>query len=204
MTPDDIDIIERKTVYQGHFRLDAYRLRHRLFAGGWSGEIRREIFERGHAVAVILYDPDRDSVVLIEQFRAGALAAGKTPWLVEPVAGIVEDGETALDVARRETREEAGCEILDLAPMCEFLMSPGGSSETMRMFCGRVDSRGVGGVHGLAHEGEDIRVLVLPLDEALGRLARGLATSSITHVGLQWLALNRAELRRRWSPAARS
>jgi ADP-ribose pyrophosphatase len=193
-----VEIIEKQTAFRGYFRIDAYRLRHRTFAGGWTREIRREVFERGHAAAVLLYDPGRDAVVLIEQFRTGAHAAGLEPWLIETVAGIIEPGEEAAEVVRREALEEAGCEVGDLEPIGTFILSPGGSSETMELFCGRVDSAGVGGVHGLDHEDEDIRALVLPTDEALDRLRSGQIVNATTALALQWLALNRQRLCAAW------
>ena len=197
-TDKDVKTVERRTVYDGYFRIDRYRLRHRLHGGGWSGEMTREVFERGHAVGVLPYDPVRDEVVLLEQFRVGALAAGWAPWQTEIVAGIIEDGETAEDVARREVTEEAGCQVADLVPLCEYLVSPGGTSESVTLFAGRVDSAGVGGIHGLDHEHEDIRVFTLPADEALDLLARGAIRNALAVIALQWLALNRNELRRTW------
>ena len=196
---DRVDLIAHTTPYRGYFRVDAYRLRHRRFDGGWTGEMRREVFERGHAAAVLPYDPVRDAVVLVEQFRAGAYAAGRDPWLVEVVAGIIEPGESPADVVRREAVEEAGCTITDLEPAGTVLLSPGGCSETLFMFCGRVDSDGVGGLHGLDHEHEDIRASVVPADEALAWLAEGKIASAPAVMILQWLALNRARLRAAWA-----
>mgnify|MGYP002623009055 FL=1 len=193
-----IDLREKATVFQGYFRVDRYRLRHRKFDGGWTGEMSREIFERGHAASVLLYDPDLDAVVLIEQFRAGALAAGFEPWLIEIVAGIIEDGEKPGDVVRREAIEEAGCSITDLEPIGTVLLTPGGSSETLAMFCGRVDSTKAGGVHGLDHEHEDIRVFVVPFSQAMNDLAAGKYLNAPIVMSLQWLALNRNELRKKW------
>jgi len=198
MTHDDAEILDLETVWKGFFRVDRLRLRHRLFAGGWGQPITREVFERGHAAALLPYDPVRDEVVLIEQFRTGALTAGAEPWLVEIVAGIIEDGETADDVVRRETVEEAGCEVTEVVPIMDVFTTPGGSSERIAIFVGRIDAQGVGGVHGLADEGEDIRVFTEPLDAALKRLANGGIVNIIAVTALQWLALNREELRRRW------
>ena len=129
MTQDDIDIITRESAYDGYFRIERFRLRHRLHAGGWSRPLTRELFERGHVAGLLPYDPDRDEVVLIEQFRVGALAAGRTPWLHEVVAGIIEEGESADAVARRETGEETGPEVGEMVPICRYLSSPGGCSE---------------------------------------------------------------------------
>lgn len=201
MAPEDVEIIAHEIAYQGYFRIDRYRLRHRLFGGGTSPEIRREVFQRGHAVAAILYDPDCDSVVLIEQFRVGALAAGYRPWVVEIVAGIIDEGETPAEVARRETVEETGCTVLDLIPVHDYLVSPGCSSETVKLFCARVDASRAGGIHGLKEEGEDIRVDVVPADEALQALAAGRVNTSLGIIGLQWLALNRDKLRALWAGA---
>ncbi len=206
-SPDDIELISRTADFQGYFRIDTYRLRHRLHDGGWSQEISREIFERGHAVAVIPYDPVRDEVVLIEQFRIGLYAARQSrwfaddasPWLIEVVAGIIESGEDPEDVARRETVEECGCVVSDLIPVSHYLVSPGGTSESVFLFCGRVDATKVDGLHGLADEGEDIRPFTLKLDEAMRWVADGRVANATTIIGLQWLALNRDDVRRKWS-----
>jgi ADP-ribose pyrophosphatase len=201
MEPSEVQLIGRENAYEGYFRIDRYRLRHRLFDGGTSPEIRRELFERGHAVAVILYDPQRDEVVLIDQFRIGAYAAGFPPWVTEIVAGIIDAGETAEDVARRETAEETGSDVHDLELVCHYLVSPGCSSESVKLFCGRVDAAKAGGIFGLKDEGEDIRVRAVPLSEALALLAAGKINTSLGIIGLQWLALNRARLRERWCGA---
>ena len=196
---DGVELLDKSERYSGFFRINRYRLRHRLFAGGWSGVIEREVFERGHAVGVLPYDPVADSVVLIEQFRIGALVAGMNPWLIEVVAGIVEEGETPEEVARRETQEEAGLEIQALMPMCRYLVSPGGSSESVRLYCGRVDSRGAAGIHGLAEEHEDIRVDRVAYEEAMHLLEEGRVTNSVSLIALQWLALHRDRVRAAWA-----
>jgi len=208
MTEDDVDIIEKTTPFKGYFQVDLYRLRHRLFEGGWSGEFEREVFERGHAVSVLLLDPVLDCVVVIEQFRAGALAAlaspwfgeGASPWLIESIAGIIEDGESPEDVAHRETREESGCEILDLVPISHYLVSPGGTSESVFIYLGRVDATKAGGIHGMDAEHEDIRVLKTPTAEALGWLDEGRIVNAMTIIALQWLRANHAQILRRWHP----
>lgn len=198
LSRDDVEILDTETLWKGFFRMDRVRLRHRLFAGGWGQPITREVFERGHAAALLPYDPVRDEVVLIEQFRAAAMTAGAEPWLVEIVAGIIEDGETAEDVARRETVEEAGCEVTDIVPVMDVFTTPGGSSERIAIFVGRVNTQGAGGIHGLADEGEDIRVFTESLDAALARQANGGIVNLIAIAALQWLALNREEIRARW------
>lgn len=194
----DIEILDRETCYQGFFRVDRYRLRHRLFNGGWSPALTREVFERGHAAAVLPYDPQRDEVVLIEQFRIGALAAPGGAWLQEIVAGMIEPGEDARSVVMREAIEEAGCTLTDLEPICEFLVSPGGTSERISLFCGRVDSSAVGGIHGLDSEDEDIRVAALPYEQAIQWLNEGRINSASPIIALQWLQQHRERLRNSW------
>jgi len=197
-----VEVLKKKTPYKGYFQMDVYHLRHCKYDGGWTAPMSRELFERGHAAAVLLYDPDRDCVVLIEQFRIGAYAAGVEPWLTEVVAGIIAAGENPEEVVRREAVEEAGCEIQDLVPIGTFLMTPGASSETLAMYCGRVDSKSVGGVHGLDHECEDIRCFVVPAEEALPLVMACPCPNANTVIALQWLMLNRAELNRCWGRGA--
>lgn len=192
------EIIDKEIVYPGFFRMEKYRLKHTLFAGGWSAEISRELFVRGSCVAVLLYDPHTDKVVLIEQFRAGALINPERAWLVEIVAGAIEEGETAAEVAYRESIEEAGCEIQDLMVINEFYTTPGGSSERITLFCGKVDSTQVGGIHGVDYEHEDILVSTVNFDEAYQMIENGIIESAIPIIAIQWLALNKQKLRQKW------
>lgn len=197
----DFKILSREVVYQGFFQLEKYRLKHGLFAGGWSEPLERELFRRGNCVAVLLYDPVKDAVVLIEQFRVGALLRSEPAWLLEIVAGAIEEGESAEEVAYRETREEAGCHIQELRVISEFFTTPGGSSEWITLFCGKVDSSGAGGIYGLDHEQEDILVRAVGFDEAYGLVTRGKINSAIPILAIQWLALNRDQLRKEWGAA---
>lgn len=193
-----VDLIEKRTVFDGYFRIDRFRIRHSLHEGGMSETLEREVFERGRVAAVLPVDPLRDEVVLIEQFRIGPYAAGWNPWLLEGVAGIIENGESAEDVARREAMEEAGCEVTDLVPMMRYLSSPGACTETVELFCGRVNSADAGGVHGLDAEGEDIRVVVYPVKDALALLDSAKVVNGKTIIALQWLALHYDGLKVRW------
>lgn len=190
-----VDIIASERVYQGFLKLGRYRLRHSLFAGGWGGEIVRERLEGLGAASVLLYDPVRDEVALLEQFRIGALEDGEEAWLLETVGGHLGSGETAEAVARRESVEEAGCQVRALLPICRFWVSPGISDERISLFCGIVDTTGLGGIHGLEEEDEDIRVCVMPAEEALSELYTGRANSTSIVIALQWLAMNRNRLR---------
>ena len=202
MTDPRVEILDKTVCYDGFFRLERYRLRHRLFSGAWSRVLTRELFERGHAAAVLPYDPALDVVVLVEQFRIGALEAPGSPWLLEIVAGIIDHaGETPEDVVRREAVEEANCQIQELVHICDYFVSPGGTSERISLFCGRVDATGSGGLHGLADEAEDIRVIVVPFAEAIEQLHAGKINSAAPIIALQWLQLNHDQLRARWGAA---
>ncbi len=192
-------IIDHQIVFQGYFRMEKYTLQHEKFGGGWTGNFDREIFERGSAVAVLPYDPQRDKVVLIEQFRAGGIGTLQQPWMKEIVAGIIEAGESEQQVAERESLEEAGCQILQLEKVAQYYVSPGGTTEQCAIYCGRVDSDGVGGIFGLDHEVEDILVEAVDLAQARSWLEDGIINSAASIIALQWLLLHRDSLRRQWS-----
>ena len=195
---EKVELIERTVAFQGYFRVARYLFRHTLYQGGLSGEVKREVFERGQAAAVLPYDPVRDEVVLIRQFRAGSYAAGRHPWGWETVAGIIEDGETPVDVARREAVEEAAVTITGLLPMGSVVLSPGACSETCTSFLGRTDTTGVGGIFGLEAENENILVKVVPFAEARAMLDRNECDNAVAVMALQWLALHRDDVRNRW------
>lgn len=198
MTENDYEILERKTVCQSYFRIDRYMLRHKLFGGGWSAPVMREVFERGHSVAALLYDPRADVIVLIEQFRAGAMAAKMGPWLIECVAGIMDEGETPEEVARRESVEECGCVVGRIEPIGEFLYSTGACSEVCHLFVGEVDSANAGGVHGLTDEHEDIKTHIVPVATAIDWLDSHKIDNAAMLIAVSWLARHHAALRQRW------
>lgn len=192
------EILQKEIVYPGFFRMEKYRLKHTMHNGGWSAEISRELFVRGDCVAVLLYDPDADKLVLIEQFRAGAILQPDQAWLVEVVAGAIEAGETAEEVAYRESVEEAGCTVEEMVEICKFYTTPGCSSEWLTLFCGKVDSTQAGGIHGLDDEDEDILVRVVDFDDAYRMLENGEIISAMPIIAIQWLALNKQKLRQQW------
>ncbi len=196
-TSTDVDITQQEKLWDGFFKINRLHIRHALFEGG-EVEVIRELFRRDDAVCVLLFDPVKDAIVLVEQFRVGALSRADTPWLLELVAGIVEPGETPEDVARREAVEEAGTDISDIVPITRYMPSAGGSDEYIELLCARVDSEGVGGVHGLAHEGEDILVHVLPFAEVCEMVANSTIDNAATIIAVQWLQLNKQKLLQRW------
>ena len=195
---EKVELVKHEIAFQGYFRVGRYFFRHGLHRGGLSEVISREVFERGQAAGVLPYDPLRDEVVLISQFRAGSYVAGRHPWTWEIVAGIVETGETVEQMVRREAVEEAALAIGELIPIHDVMLTPGACSEACRMFLGRVDTTIAGGVFGLASENEDILVKVVPFAEARAMLDDDQLGNAVTVICLQWLALNRDEVRRRW------
>ena len=194
----DVRVLERQTAWSGHFAVSRLTLQHRRFAGGWSEPLVREIFERGDAVGVLPYDPVSDSLVMIEQFRPGAMRGDDSPWMLELIAGVVEAGESDADVVHREAREEAGCELSELVPVATVLPSAGACTEQVRLFCGRVSSAGIGGIHGLQEEGEDILVHAVSRAEAMQMLADDRIPNGHTLIALQWLYIHGESLRERW------
>ena len=197
-----VEVIERELCYQGFFSLERLHLRHSLHRGGMSPVLVREILEKGDVVAMLPYDPVTDTVVMIEQFRVGAIAKAPSAWLLEVVAGLMEPGEAPEDVARREAVEEAGLAVRRIEPIARFFATPSKSSELSHLFCGEVDASGAGGVHGLAHEGEDIRVVPMPAEEAFALLETGRIDSAWPMIALMWLRANRERLRRAWAGQA--
>lgn len=196
--PTRVELVATERVANGYCKVDRHTLRHELFAGGMGPEVTREVVERGHAVAVILFDPVRNCCVMIEQFRPGPWLAQKWPWMVEIVAGIVEDGEKPEDVCRREAEEEAGVRISDLTHIMSYLVSPGICTETIDLFVGRVNATEAHGLHGLAEEGEDIRVFTLTIDELRWALETGKLLNATTVIAAQWMLMNHGRLRQQW------
>lgn len=195
----DVKILDQTTVFQGFFRIDSYKVRHKLFNGGWSGEVKRELFERGHAVIVLPYDVKNDSLVLIEQFRIGALQNPNGPWLLEAIAGMIELGESVEQVAQRESEEEAGLKLTEFWPMLSYQSSPGGSTERIYLVLARLQQQVETGIYGLASEQEDIKVHSLSRQTAMQLLQDGKIDNAATVIALQWLALNLDKVRQGWA-----
>ncbi len=195
----DVEILSTVTCYDGFLKLEKLELRHRLFAGGWCAPLHREILVKDAAVGVLLYDPDLDKVVLIRQFRVGALGSSQNPWLLELVAGMVGPGELAQEVAIREAIEESACTPTELIKIYDYFNSPGTSNEKLTLFCGRVDASAAGGIHGLAEENEDIEVVVLSTREAEQALASGAIDNAMTIMAIQWLQLNKTAVLQTWT-----
>ena len=200
--------IERETVpytFRGLFRVIEADLRYRRFDGRMSKSIKRINFERGDAVGVLLYDAEQDAVVLVRQFRypvyvrlspeARAGAGAQEAWILEIVAGVVEAGQTAPEVGRRELLEETGYVIQgSLHFIATIYPSPGGTSERIHIYWGEVrvqERTHTGG--GLEAEGEDTQVFTVPFKAAMDMVAGGEIVDAKTIIALQHLALHKAE-----------
>jgi len=200
----DVTIESNQRVWDGRFPLDLVRFRHRRFDGSASGLRTWELWRRGRAAALLPYDPTADAVVLIEQFRLPALAAGLDPVLVEIPAGLADRPEPAATTALRETQEETGLVADRVESIGEVLLTPGGSDEICALFMGRVripatDAAGIAGQAGLAVENEDIRVRVWPAVEAIEAALAGQFPNVLTMVAMLWFAARRDWLRREWA-----
>lgn len=180
-----VEIKEERVAYDDFFKIIVGRLRFEKFDGTMSKEVRRLSMERGDAVAVVLFNRQNNTLVLIQQFRYPVYRAlkKKNGWLYELVAGVVEHGETAQAVVRREVMEEAGYKVKNLKLLTRIFPSPGGMSERIYIFYAEVAGReNAGG--GLISEHEDIRVLELPVAKVYAMLEKGKIEDAKTVIGL--------------------
>ena len=194
---DDVKIIKDESIFRGFFKLSRYLLKHKLFGGGWSPELEREIFLKHEAAAAIVYDPIHDLIGLVEQFRVGMVGSENhsSPWSLEGVAGMVEAGESPEELLRRELLEEAGITHAELIHITSMYPSPGSSNEYIHCYCALSDLSKAGGLFGLAHEGEDICFHVLPAEQVLGAMLQSRANNGATLIGLMWLKEQRPRMR---------
>ena len=197
-TSNDVEITSIKPVYSGFFTMQEYQFKHKRFSGEWSDTVTREIFERGHAVGVLPYDPVLNEFVLIEQIRIGALPTSSTPWLIEIIAGMIDEGETAEAVCHREAEEEAGIKLKNLTKAISYLSSPGGTTERLHIYIASTDASKADGIHGLASEDEDIRVHRVKEQTALEWLENGYIDNASAVIALQWFFINKSKLLEQW------
>ncbi|MDP5307899.1 NUDIX domain-containing protein [Paracoccus spongiarum] len=183
----DVLCHDRRTPFAGYFAVETWDLSHRTHEGGFSARVRREGFVMGDAVVVLPWDPQRDRVLLIEQFRfAPALRHDPQPWLLEPIAGRIDAGETVEDAARREALEEADLRLGRMFPAVNHYPSPGAITEYLHLFVGAADlPDGSVGIHGLDGEAEDIRGHLV----TRARLSRMVRDGQISNGPLAMLSL---------------
>lgn len=194
--PDDVQVLQEGVVYKGFFSMFKLRLKHRLFNGGWSEEISRELFHRGEAAAAILYDPVRDEIGLVEQFRIGAIESEYSPWCLEVVAGMRDKDESPEDLIRREIAEEAGITKVELIHISRYYSTPGGCSELIHLYCGLCDLENASGVHGLDDENEDIFLHTVAADEVFPVMLNSRMNNAATLIALQWLQIHREDVKK--------
>ena len=194
----DVEVLTTRPLYDGFFKMVQYKLKHRLFAGGWSSEVTREMFERGHAVAVLPYDPVTQEFVLIEQFRLGAMATSQSPWLIEVIAGMIDADYSPEEVCHKEAREEAGIELQHLTKACSYLSSPGGTTERLHIYIAQTDATQADGLHGVEHESEDILVHRIAQKQAKEWLENGRIDNAAAIIALQYFFLNKQQILESW------
>lgn len=200
LTEKDVKINHKTLIHDGFCHIELYEMQHRLFNGEWTPLYTRELMIKPPVAAALPYDPQCDKVVLIEQLRVGALGQNVTPWLLEIVAGIMDKAHTENheELIRREMREEAGLDIENLLPICDYLVTPGCSTEKVKLFCAKVDSTKAPKFCGLRSEHEDVKIHVLSTQEAFTLVRFGQINNAATIIALQWLELNLENVNRKW------
>lgn len=195
----DVERSPRRFAYARYFAVEEHRLRHRSFDGTWSRTIDRAVLASGDGVTVLPFDPRRDAVLLVEQFRIGAMARNDPrPWFLEAVAGRCDGLESPENAARRETHEESGVTLGRLERIATYYTTPGVCTEYLTAFVGEADLGGAGGIHGLAEEDEDIRALVMSLDAAMAAVEAGEINNAPLMLSLLWLARHHQRLVAAW------
>lgn len=195
-------IISRKDVFKRFFRMEVVEaapasLRH----DGDAAPIEREVMRVGDVAVILLYDPARDEILVNQQFRMGAFLAGdEDPFFYECAAGLIDEGETPEQAARREAREETGTEVLETEFICAYHPSPGCSDERHYLYVGRIE-RPKAGLHGVEEEAEEIRTHVFPAARVVDMLDGGTIRNAATMIAVHWFARNREALRKKWLKA---
>ena len=190
-------VLAKKRIYDGFCKLDELTLQYDQFEGGQSKAISRELVDRRPAAAAVLYDPALQNLVFVEQFRVGA-----QDWLMELVAGVIDEGDTPLSAIEREITEETGLTTGKVIEAHQFYSSPGFLNEYVWLFCAKVDSSNAEGVYGLATENEDIRVHTMAVDDVKQKLFSGYFNNAFTLLGLNWFFLNKADVDQQFAQEA--
>ncbi len=197
---EEIEIIAKETVYRGYLRLEQYRLRYRRHDGSWTDEFIREICNCGNVAAIIPFDPEADTVVLVEQFRLPAHLTGFPARQVEIPAGLLEPGESPELAARREMWEETGLEAIgEVRSVGAFLTSPGALIESIHAYCARVDCSKARFQATAASQDEDIRIVKVKFDSLREMLSQKIVHDTLSVAALWWLLGNHEELRCAWN-----
>lgn len=194
-----VKILRKDTAYDGFFQLNKYSFSFDKFQGEHSSPITREVFERGHAVGALLYDPQHDEVVLIEQVRLPAHIVGQNAWMYEIVAGMIDEGETPEEAIKRETSEESGCTIKRLKFLLDYMPSPGACTETVKLYIAEVDTSNLSEIMGLDEEDEDIRVFKMQAAEFIELSQSNVLKNGLIIIAALWFAQNHKLIQEEWS-----
>jgi ADP-ribose pyrophosphatase len=195
-----LEVASDEIAWANRFALQIVKFRYRRFDGTPSADLTWELWRRGRGVAVLPYDPWTDRVALIQQFRLPALVAGVEPVMTECIAGLLEPDEDPQEAGLRETREEGNLVPDRIESIGRYMLMQGGCDETMFLFAARcrLPEADAAGTHGLVEEGEDIRLLVLPAEEAFRRLDANEIENATAALCLWWLRAHRARLSVEW------
>ena len=184
----DVSIESRENLFRGFIQVEKVTIKHRLFnKSNYSSSIHRELIYRPEAAGVLLYDNQQRRFALIEQFRIGALNDTVSPWQLEVIAGVLDGDETPETCIRRESLEEAGCEVHDLQHLFTFYPSAGACSEIFHLYVANVELPTSGGVFGMPDEGEDIQLHLFDYSDAPLLVKNGRLRNAPVIMALQWL-----------------
>jgi ADP-ribose pyrophosphatase len=191
-------IIKDDSLYHGFFEMRKISFTHELYQGGMTDVIERELFMRGHSSCILLFDPQLEQIVTVEQFRIAASFTCKSPWSLELVAGMIDEELSPKAIAIKEAKEEANIDVDAIEPICSYLATPGGSPERVWLFLGIIDSSNVGGVFGLASENEDIKVIKYSLEDIEAKLDSGEFDNAPLIIAVQWLLRNMSKISQKY------
>ena len=185
--PDRVEILSRRRIFDGFFKIEAAELRYERFDGSMTPSVERLVFERGDSVAAIIYHRQEAKLLFLRQFRYPTHEKGPG-WITEIVAGMKEAGESPEISLKREILEESGYEAASVEPIATFYVSPGGSSERITLFYAEVVSTGrVASGGGLEEENEDIQTVWYTPEETARAVLTGEIQDAKTLVGIFWL-----------------
>ena len=182
-------IINKKNLYSGFFSLNKYEFTHKKHDGEWTSTLDREIFSGAHVSTLLPYDPIKKEIILIQQFRAGVLSRYDEDYLLEIVAGIIDEGENPEETAMRECFEETGCEVKKIHPIQSYFPAPGSYESYYHLYLGEIQAFDGERIKGLEKENEDILVKSFKIDEVRQMLKEKKITNGLTLIALQWFFL---------------
>ena len=183
-------IVSKKNLYDGFFKMSEIVLKYKKYDGTWTNSISRELFGGAQVSAVLPYDPLKKEIILIQQFRPGTISKNLDNYLIEIVAGIIDEGENPEDAAKRECFEETGCVIKKLIPIQGYFPAPGSSESFYHLFLGETETFSGTRIMGLENENEDIKVQSFKSSKVREIMQKGKILNGLTLIALQWFFLN--------------